>query len=173
MKRSSFAMAPVVALLVCGAVYAAEPIRSNSVAPERPAGSPAATDGAGNRLADQFLRSSAVSKLNVKNEAGEKIGTIEDLVVNITTGRVSYAALGFGGVLGIGEKLFAVPWNQLQLRTDNDEHYFVLNVSKDALKAAPGFDKSNWPNFADPSFTERIDHYYRDAGNLPRKVSVQ
>ncbi len=143
----------------------AEPIRSNSVAPDQPAA--ALSDASGQRINNQFVRSSAVSKLSVRNSAGEKIGTIEDLVISIDSGKVSYAALGFGGFLGMGEKLFAVPWNQLQVRTDHDEHYFVLNVSKDALKAAPGFD------FADPNFTDRLEKYYRDAGNPPHKVSIR
>jgi len=58
----------------------------------------------------------------------------------------------------MGEKLFAVPWNALTLETKNKR--FVLNVEKDRLKGAPGFDKSHWPDMADQSWARTIHSYY-------------
>jgi hypothetical protein len=70
-------------------------------------------------------------------------------------------------LLGMGDKLFAVPWSALGLvskgmRTGGTikEDYCVLNVSKDALKNAPGFDKDNWPDFANKNFTADIERFY-------------
>jgi hypothetical protein len=74
------------------------------------------------------------------------------------TGKVSYAVLSFGGFLGMGKKLFAVPWNALTLDTKNKR--FVLNVEKDRLKDAPGFVADRWPNMADESWAKDIDLYY-------------
>jgi len=79
-------------------------------------------------------------------------------VINAKTGHVQYAVLSFGGILGIGDKLFAIPASALQGKANDDK--FVLDVTKDRLKAAPGFNKSNWPDFADPAFRSSIDTYY-------------
>ncbi|MHB8565071.1 MAG: PRC-barrel domain-containing protein, partial [Acidiferrobacteraceae bacterium] len=68
------------------------------------------------------------------------------------------AVLSFGSFLGMGEKLFAVPWSALTLDTKNKR--FVLNVEKDRLKQASGFDKNQWPNMADQSWAKAIHSYY-------------
>ena len=57
-----------------------------------------------------------------------------------------------------GKKLFAVPWNALRLDTANKR--FELDVEKDRLKNAPGFDKDDWPDMADPSWVDKIHSYY-------------
>lgn len=106
-------------------------------------------------------RSSKLVGMHVRNNQGEKIGTVDDLVIDMSTGQISYVALGFGGVLGLGEKLFAVPFSQMKFERTSDETYFVLNVSKERLKEAPGFDKSHWPDLADPNWANHIDKYYR------------
>lgn len=69
-----------------------------------------------------------------------------------------YAVLSFGGFLGMGEKLFAVPWSALTLDTATKS--FKLNVDKDRLKTAPGFDKDHWPNMADATWAQTIHTYY-------------
>lgn len=73
-------------------------------------------------------------------------------------GRVAYAVLSFGGFLGLGDKLFAIPWDSLELNTE--EKCFYLNVDKEQLENAPGFDKDNWPNFADNQWRTDIYSYY-------------
>ena len=77
---------------------------------------------------------------------------------DLGSGNISYAVVSFGGVFGIGDKLFAVPWSQLTV--DRQNKCLVLNVSKDRLKDAPGFDKDNWPNFADDAFASNLNTYY-------------
>jgi len=94
----------------------------------------------------------------VRNAAGEDLGEIEDLMIDIPTGRLAYAVLSFGGFLGMGNKLFAVPWDKLTV--DESEHQFILNVDKQTLENAPGFDKDNWPDMADPDFGSQIYSHY-------------
>jgi sporulation protein YlmC with PRC-barrel domain len=94
----------------------------------------------------------------VVNGAGEDLGKIEELMIDLDTGRVAYAVLSFGGFLGIGDKLFAIPFEALAL--DTDEHRFVLDVPREKLERAPGFDKSRWPDFADPRFGQQVYGYY-------------
>jgi sporulation protein YlmC with PRC-barrel domain len=94
----------------------------------------------------------------VVNRKGEDLGKVEELMIDTQEGRVAYAVLSFGGFLGLGEKLFAVPFEALEL--DPDEHQFVLDIPRERLQAAPGFDKSDWPDFADRALgTELHDHY--------------
>ena len=95
---------------------------------------------------------------DVYNQKDENLGDIKEIMLDVRSGRVSYAVLSSGGFLGIGEKLFAVPWTALSLDTVNKR--FVLNVEKDRLKSAPGFDKDQWPNMADPSWAKSIHDYY-------------
>jgi sporulation protein YlmC with PRC-barrel domain len=88
----------------------------------------------------------------------EYLGEIKEIMLEMSTGKVSYAVLTFGGFLGLGEKLFAVPWNALKLDTVNKR--FLLNVQKDRLKDAPGFDKDNWPDMTDQSWINIMNTYY-------------
>jgi sporulation protein YlmC with PRC-barrel domain len=95
---------------------------------------------------------------NVYNYDDEDLGDIKEIMLDMRTGRVGYAVLSFGGFLGMGEKLFAVPWNALKLDTENKR--FTLNVPKDRLKGAPGFDRDHWPNMADETWAKEIHSYY-------------
>nr|WP_298413013.1 PRC-barrel domain-containing protein [uncultured Halomonas sp.] len=83
---------------------------------------------------------------NVYNHQYEKIGDIKELMIDTSNGRVEYAVLSFGGFLGLGKKLFAVPWKALQLDAENKR--FMLDAEKRDLKDAPGFEKDDWPNMA-------------------------
>lgn len=94
----------------------------------------------------------------VYNQAEEDLGEIKEIMLDTTDGSVRYAVLSFGGVLGIGDKLFAIPWKALTLDTENKR--FILNVDKDRLETAPGFDKDNWPNMADQTWESNIHSYY-------------
>lgn len=106
----------------------------------------------------RLLSSSTLSGDAVRNPQGEDLGKIEDLMIDVETGNVAYAVLSFGGIFGIGSKLFAVPWSALTV--DENEHRFVLSVPRERLERAPGFDKDAWPDFADNSFRTSIDTYY-------------
>lgn len=108
--------------------------------------------------AGPVLSSSTLTGDSVRNLEGEDLGDIKDLMIDTASGNVQYAVLSFGGLLGMGDKLFAVPWKSLRVDTAN--HCLVLDVPKDRLKDAPGFDKDHWPNFADTTFTSQISNYY-------------
>lgn len=95
---------------------------------------------------------------NVVNAAEEDLGDIKEIMLDMQTGQVAYAVLAFGGFLGMGEKLFAVPWQALHLDTVNKR--FVLNVEKDRLKTAPGFDKDAWPDMGDLSWASGVHSFY-------------
>lgn len=95
---------------------------------------------------------------DVYNQNDEKLGDIKEFMLDMRNGRVSYAVLSFGGFLGLGEKLFAVPWSALFLDTINKR--FTLNVDKDRLADAPGFDKDQWPNMANAEWTQGVHNYY-------------
>jgi sporulation protein YlmC with PRC-barrel domain len=119
-------------------------------------------------------RASKLIGMSVRNSQGEKLGTVEDLVADMNTGKIGYVAMGFGGVLGFGEKLFAVPFGQLKFERGTNESYFVLNVPKEELKTAPGFDRDHWPNMADPNWARDIDQYYhRHAAKSSTTSSVK
>ena len=109
-------------------------------------------------LADELIG------LKVVNEQGENLGKIEDLVVQ-PDGDVNYAVLSFGGWLGMGDKLFAMPWSVLRsVEPDaakrDSSRSLILPVDKERLKYAPGFDKKNWPSMANPDWSKDIDTFY-------------
>jgi sporulation protein YlmC with PRC-barrel domain len=109
----------------------------------------------------RFRRVLAASTLegdSVRNSAGDNLGKVDEIMIDIPSGQVAYVVLSFGGVLGMGDKLFAVPWSAL--RVDEDEKCFILDVSKSTLESAPGFDKDNWPDMANTAWgTEVYAHY--------------
>jgi len=82
----------------------------------------------------------------VLNPAREQLGNLKELVIDLEDGRIAYAVLSFGGFMGMGDKLFAIPWEALELNVKDQT--FILDVEKDVLKEAPGFDKDHWPNNA-------------------------
>lgn len=95
---------------------------------------------------------------DVVNNKEEALGDIKEIMLDMRSGRVAYAVMSFGGFLGIGDKLFAVPWAALTLDTVNKR--FVLNVEKDRLENAPGFDKDAWPDMANVSWVNEVDTFY-------------
>jgi len=107
----------------------------------------------------EIVKGSKIIGKSVQTMKGKEIGEIEDLAIDELDGRVRYAVLSFGGVLGLGEKYFAIPWEALYL-SDNREH-FALAVTEKELEKAPGFDKNNWPDFADPVYYATIYEFYK------------
>ncbi|MGH9398305.1 MAG: PRC-barrel domain-containing protein [Terriglobia bacterium] len=92
----------------------------------------------------RVLAASTLTGDKVVNLQKEDLGKIEDLMIDLESGRIAYAVLSFGGFLGLGDKLFAIPWSALKI--DTVEKQFILNVNKELLKQAPGFAKDHWPN---------------------------
>jgi sporulation protein YlmC with PRC-barrel domain len=109
----------------------------------------------------EVMSASSLEAEKVVNAQGETLGEIEAIMLDVRGGRIAYAVLAVGGVLGIGEKFFAIPWRSLTLDTDNKQ--FILDVDKERLKNAPGFDKEHWPAMADRSWATQVHTYYGTA----------
>lgn len=95
---------------------------------------------------------------HVENEQGDNLGKIENLMVNLEGGGIEYAVIDFGSFLGMGGKLFAIPFSELLL--DEDRELFILKRSKDYLKQIPGFDKNHWPDTNDHSYFNDVNTYW-------------
>ena len=106
----------------------------------------------------KVLSASSICSDRVWNNSGEALGAIEELMIDVDTGQIAYAVLSFGGFLGFGDKLFAIPWNALKL--DSANQVFKLNVERKVLESAPGFDKDNWPDMADSAWGHDIHKHY-------------
>jgi len=103
-------------------------------------------------------RATRIIGTDVRNAEGEALGDIKELVIEPRTGEIAYAVVSFGGVLGLGDKLFAVPWKALQL--DARDHVFVLDVEKERLRQAPGFDPDRWPDMANAQWNTEVRRFY-------------
>lgn len=95
---------------------------------------------------------------DVRSPAGDVLGKITHIMLDVTQGTIAYAVLSFGSFLGMGEKLFAIPWHSMAMDVENQ--WFVLNVDRERLKNAPGFDKDRWPSMANPAWAAEVQGYY-------------
>lgn len=151
------------ALLLATFAWAADPNRSNDVAVRADAAKegPANLNTADPKIRGRGMRASKVIGMVVYDEQGKKLGSVNDLVLNTEKGSIQYAALSFGGFLGVGDKLFAIPWSSFRYTTNRDGEYALfLDVPEATLKSAPGFDQNAWPDFANEELTGAIDRHY-------------
>lgn len=109
-----------------------------------------------------IVKTKDIIGVDVNNGQNESLGEIHEIVLDKLSGEVRYLVLSFGGFLGMGDKLFAIPWNAINY--DSQEDCFMLNISKDRLKDAPGFDKDHWPDMADTTWGATIFNFY---GTMP------
>jgi len=106
----------------------------------------------------RVMAASTLEGDDIVNRQGDKLGELEEIMLDVTTGRIAYAVLSTGGFLGLGDKLFAIPWGALTM--DPENKCFILDVDKEHLKQAPGFDKDHWPTMADQTWATDIHSYY-------------
>lgn len=146
-----------------------------STPPAAPGAGPATAAGGGTRSTaaqtgtmsagdrevwDRRHRASKIIGTDVRNPAGEKIGDIEDIILD-DKGNAQVAIVSTGGFLGIGDSLHAVPWSSLQVATGEDNRGDrILNMDKDQLRQVPGFSSKEWPNFADPAWSDKNRGFY-------------
>ena len=109
-------------------------------------------------MASNILSATALINLPVKSTANEDLGTIEELMIAQESGCVAFAVLSFDDPGRPNGKLFPIPWEALYL--DTNSRAFILNVGRDALAKAPGFDSDHWPDMADQKWGEEIYRYY-------------
>ena len=135
----------------------------------------ALSSGWADHATPDIVKGSKIIGKSVQTMKGKEIGEIEDLAIDELDGRVRYAVLSFGGLLGLGEKYFAIPWEALRL--SDDKQHFALAVTEKELEKAPGFDKNNWPDFADPVYYATIYEFYKvpvpesEAGSAQKSTS--
>jgi len=121
------------------------------------------------------IRVSKLIGMKIQNSRKESVGQIKDIVVDPASTRIQYVAVTYGGFLGLGDKLFAVPMRAIQVQQDPDSRdrvVLILEVTKEQMNGAQGFDESNWPNFADKNFSTELyrrykleDHWNHDVQN--------
>jgi sporulation protein YlmC with PRC-barrel domain len=105
------------------------------------------------------VKASSIIGTDVVNAKGDNLGDVKEVVIDPRTGRVAYAVVSFGGFLGMGEKLFAIPFSALDYDAEKNE--YVLDVSKERLEAAPGFDADHWPAMSDEKWNRDVYKYYK------------
>jgi sporulation protein YlmC with PRC-barrel domain len=115
-------------------------------------------EGASANRPVQRLTATSIIGDSVENPQGEQLGKIDNLMINLGTGQVEYAVIEHGGLLGVGSKLFAIPFSELQV--DETKEIFVLNRDKDYVKESPGFDSNHWPATNDHSYFDSVNSYY-------------
>ncbi len=113
----------------------------------------------------QVVSASSFEGSDVRTPSDENIGEIKDLMIDVSTGEISYAVLSVStGFLNLDSKYFAVAWGAFNFdkyRADTyGENVLTLDVSKERLENSPGFDKDNWPTHADSTFIDSVNSYY-------------
>ena len=104
------------------------------------------------------VKASSIIGTSVVSPKGESLGDIKEIVIDPSTGRVAYSVVSFGGFLSMGEKLFAIPFSSFKY--DGTKNHYVLDVSKERLKAAPGFDSDHWPSMSEEKWNRDVYKYY-------------
>lgn len=104
------------------------------------------------------VKASSIIGSKVVNPTGDHLGEIKEVVIAPKTGRVAYVVVAFGGFLGMGEKLFAIPFNAFKFDAATGE--YMLEVSKERLRDAPGFDSNHWPSMSDEQWHRDVYSYY-------------
>jgi sporulation protein YlmC with PRC-barrel domain len=94
----------------------------------------------------------------IENLQGEHLGKIKDLMVDLQSGSITYVVIEYGGFLGMGEKLFALPFKAIQL--DQVNRKFTLNIDQALFEKAPGFDKHHWPATNSHAYFQEVGSYW-------------
>lgn len=105
------------------------------------------------------VKASSIIGTDVVNPNGDNLGDIKEVVIDPMTGKVAYAVVSFGGFLSMGEKLFAIPFSAFAYDAEKNE--YVLDVSKERLEKAPGFDPDHWPKMSEEKWNRDVYTYYK------------
>ena len=107
---------------------------------------------------NRLISASKVEGTAVYNRAGERLGTVEDIMLDKVSGKVAFAVMSFGGFLGMGTSYHPLPWKALTY--DTSKGGYVVDIDQDKLRNAPSYTSSESANWSDPSYGRRIDDYY-------------
>ena len=105
-----------------------------------------------------LIAADKVKGTNVYNLAGDKLGSVEDIMVDKVSGRAIYAVMSFGGFLGMGEKHHPLPW--ATLKYDAKKGGYVVNLDKKQLEGAPNYDRRSEFKWT-PDYGRKVDSYYK------------
>jgi sporulation protein YlmC with PRC-barrel domain len=160
MSRSGFAA--LAAIAVCFSISSLDVFSDDAPKKSAPARKVPAAVAEAKSIEGVVVRASSIVGMPVKNPEDKDLGKVEDVVIDMETGSVRYVAISFGGFLRVGDKLFAVPFRTLRVQHEpaSKKAHFVLDIDKTTLEKARGFDKKDWPNFADPRFAEENDRFF-------------
>lgn len=120
------------------------------------------TSNAATDETDRLISSEKVEGTAVYDRRGERLGTINHVMVDKYTGQVAYAVMSFGGFLGIGEQYHPLPWKVLTY--DTRLGGYVVDLDRSRLERAPSYTPRDTPNWSDRSYTGRIDEYWTVPG---------
>ncbi len=109
-------------------------------------------------MADRLISSEKVEGTTVYNTAGEKLGSIQNVMIDKISGKVAYADMAFGGFLGIGDRHHPLPWSVLKYDTQQDG--YVVNLDKDKLKGAPNYGAGDRMDWEDQAWGRQVHEYY-------------
>lgn len=119
------------------------------------------TGSSGMTAADEtsdLIASDKVEGTAVYNRSGDRLGTVHHFMVGKRSGKVAYAVMSFGGLLGMGESYHPLPWETLTY--DTNQGGYVVNVSREQLQGAPYYTGSETPDWTDPTYGRRVRDYY-------------
>jgi len=104
------------------------------------------------------VKATSIIGTNVFNPNGDSLGEVKEVVIDPNSGRVAYVVVSFGGFLTMGEKLFAIPFSSFKYNIEKNE--YILDIPKERLEKAPGFDANQWPSMANEKWNREIYKYY-------------
>ncbi len=104
------------------------------------------------------VKASSIIGTGIANAKGESLGSVKEVVLDPRSGKVAYVVVAFGGFLTMGEKLFAIPFSAFDYNVTKKE--YMLDVPKERLEAAPGFDSNNWPSMAEEKWNRDVYDFY-------------
>jgi sporulation protein YlmC with PRC-barrel domain len=115
------------------------------------------TDATSN-TAGNLIAADKVDGTSVYNVAGDKLGTVEDIMIDKVSGRAIYAIMSFGGFLGMGTKHHPLPWSTLKY--DMGKEGYIVNVDKKQLQDAPTYDGAHEFTWT-PDYGRKVDSFYK------------
>jgi sporulation protein YlmC with PRC-barrel domain len=111
-----------------------------------------------NNPSGHLIGANQVQGTTVYNTAGDKLGSIEDVMIDKLSGRIAYAVLSFGGFLGIGDSYYPLPWEKLSY--DPRAGGYVVDLDRDTLEGAPSYADEAAAEWHDPAWSRRVSDYY-------------
>ncbi|WP_292443751.1 PRC-barrel domain-containing protein [Methylibium sp.] len=120
--------------------------------------SPQRPNGPGERL----MSAGTLCGDRVVNRGGELLGTVSELLLDVDRGCIAYVVMAYGGFMGLGERLFALPWSALELNVERG--WLILDAERSTFDTAPAFDKQHWPSTPDAQWHRDVHRHY---GSIP------